>query len=139
MRGISWFPPKSTTPVASILVKVVPSLLARTPPTRGVHVLFKENAEMRRENSVLSVPISLDRRDLSGPSMYEALEEGSVKSRRRDEIQVSLGDLAKSGLTNRLQITTLSVRLLPAIHWAALIYKGHQLLVQSSWVVCRGT
>ena len=65
--------PRNTTPVASILVNVVPSLLARTPPTSGVQVLFKENAEMSSENSVLSVPISRERRDLSGPRMYDAL------------------------------------------------------------------
>ena len=65
--------PRKTTPVASILVTVVPSRLASGPPTSGVHVLFKENAEMRRENSVLSVPISRDKRDLSGPRIYDAL------------------------------------------------------------------
>lgn len=54
-------------------MKVVPSLLASKPPTSGVHVLFREKADMRRENSVLSVPISRDKRDLSGPKIYDAL------------------------------------------------------------------
>jgi len=62
---------------------VVPSLLASSPPTRGVQVLFSENAEMSRENSVLLVPISLDSRDLRGPSMYDALQTG----RKQDAIQ----------------------------------------------------
>lgn len=57
------------TPVARILVDVVPSLLASNPPIRGVQVLFNENAEMRRENSVLLVPISRDNRDFKGPNM----------------------------------------------------------------------
>ena len=48
---------------------VVPSLLASSPPTNGVQVLLREKAEMRRENSVLFVPISRDKRDLRGPSM----------------------------------------------------------------------
>lgn len=61
------------TPVARILVNVVPRRLARSPPTSGVQVLFREKAEMRRENSVLLVPISLERRDLRGPRMYVAL------------------------------------------------------------------
>lgn len=61
--------PKKTTPVAKILVNVVPSRLASTPPTSGVHVLLRENAEISNENSVLSVPISLASRDLRGPRM----------------------------------------------------------------------
>ena len=61
------------TPVARMLVKVVPSRLASRPPTRGVHVLFRENAEIRRENSVLLVPISRARRDFRGPRIYEEL------------------------------------------------------------------
>ena len=52
---------------------VVPSLLAKKPPTRGVHVLLREEAEMRSENSVLLVPISRARRDFRGPRMYVAL------------------------------------------------------------------
>lgn len=56
-----------------ILVIVVPSLLASRPPTSGVHVLFSENAEIKRENSVLLVPISRESRDLRGPRIYEAL------------------------------------------------------------------
>lgn len=48
---------------------VVPNLLASNPPTRGVHVLLSEKAEIRRENSVLFVPISRARRDLRGPSI----------------------------------------------------------------------
>lgn len=62
------------TPVAIMLVKVVPNLLARRPPTRGVHVLFSENAEIKSENSVLSVPISRDNLDFRGPRIYEALK-----------------------------------------------------------------
>lgn len=63
------------TPVASILVYVVPNLEAIKPPTSGVHVLFKENAEMRRLNSVFDVPSSRVSLDLSGPRIYEALRE----------------------------------------------------------------
>lgn len=65
--------PRKMTPVARILVYVVPSLLAKKPPTRGVHVLLREEAEMRSENSVLLVPISRARRDFRGPKMYVAL------------------------------------------------------------------
>ena len=54
-------------------MNVVPRRLARRPPTRGVHVLFRENAEMSRENSVLFVPISRESRDFRGPNMYDAL------------------------------------------------------------------
>lgn len=61
------------TPVASMLVSVVPSLLANNPPTSGVHVLFKPNADIIKLNSVLDVPISLDRRDFSGLIIYDAL------------------------------------------------------------------
>jgi hypothetical protein len=61
------------TPVASILVYVVPSREAIRPPTNGVHVLFKLNAEMRRLNSVFEVPSSRDNLDLRGPRIYEAL------------------------------------------------------------------
>lgn len=56
-----------------MLVNVVPSLLARTPPTSGVQVLLRENADIRRENSVLFVPISRERRDFRGPKIYDAL------------------------------------------------------------------
>lgn len=72
-RGSKALLPAKTTPVARILVKVVPNLLASRPPTSGVQVLLSENADMRRENSVLFVPISRERRDFRGPSMYEAL------------------------------------------------------------------
>lgn len=61
------------TPVAKILVKVVPSLLANRPPTNGVHVLFKLRAATIRLNSALFVPISRDSRDFKGPSMFVAL------------------------------------------------------------------
>ena len=54
-------------------MKVVPSLLASSPPTRGVQVLLRENAEIIRENSVLLVPISRARRDLRGPKIYVPL------------------------------------------------------------------
>lgn len=59
--------------MARMLVKVVPSLLASSPPTRGVQVLLRENAEIIRENSVLLVPISRARRDFRGPKMYVPL------------------------------------------------------------------
>lgn len=65
--------PIKITPVAMMLVKVVPSLLASRPPTKGVQVLFNENAEIKSENSVLSVPISRESLDLRGPRIYEAL------------------------------------------------------------------
>ena len=65
--------PRKMTPVARILVYVVPSLLASTPPTNGVQVLLREDADMRRENSVLFVPISRARRDFRGPRIYVAL------------------------------------------------------------------
>lgn len=71
--------PRKTTPVARILVVVVPSLLAKMPPTRGVQVELRENAEMRRENSVLSVPISRAKRDFKGPRMYDALKSDEQK------------------------------------------------------------
>jgi hypothetical protein len=61
------------TPVANILVNVVPSLLARRPPSSGVQVEFRLNAETSKLNSVLEVPMSRCSRDLSGPRMYEAL------------------------------------------------------------------
>ena len=67
--------PRKMIPVAMMLVTVVPRRLASSPPTRGVQVLFSEKAEMRRENSVLSVPISRERRDLRGPRMYDALKK----------------------------------------------------------------
>ena len=63
----------------------MPSLLASTPPTSGVHVLFREDAEMRRENSVLSVPISRPRRDFRGPRMYVALH-GDKRGRSKQEM-----------------------------------------------------
>ena len=65
--------PENMTPVAMMLVTVVPSLLAIMPPIRGVHVLFKLNAEISRLNSVLDVFISRESRDFSGPSVYDAL------------------------------------------------------------------
>lgn len=65
--------PRKMTPVANMLVNVVPSLLASNPPTKGVQVLFRLMAATIKLNSVLFVPISRDNRDLSGPSMLEAL------------------------------------------------------------------
>jgi len=56
-----------------ILVYVVPNLLAIMPPRRGVHVLLRLKADIKRLNSVLSVPISWDSRDFRGPSMCDAL------------------------------------------------------------------
>ena len=79
--------PTKMTPVARMLVYVVPSLLARMPPTRGVQVLFREKAEMSRENSVLSVPISRARRDLSGPKIYDALASTVGQTRRRTGLE----------------------------------------------------
>ena len=49
-----------------MLKVVVPSLLVRTPPRRGVQVLFRLNAEIRRLNSTSEVPISLSSRDFNG-------------------------------------------------------------------------
>jgi hypothetical protein len=45
------------------------------PPTNGVQVLFRLNAEISKLNSVFEVPISRERRDLRGPRIYEALKE----------------------------------------------------------------
>lgn len=59
--------------VAMMLVVVVPKRLANSPPTRGVQVLLRLNADIKRLNSVLEVPNSRERRDLSGPRIYEAL------------------------------------------------------------------
>jgi hypothetical protein len=66
--------PEKMIPVAKILVNVVPSLLAKIPPTRGVHVLFRVNADIRRLNSVLDVPNSRMNRDLRGPKTYKVLQ-----------------------------------------------------------------
>jgi hypothetical protein len=65
--------PRNMMPVPSILVYVVPNRDAIKPPTNGVHVLFKETAEMRRLNSVFEVPSSLPSFDLRGPRIYDAL------------------------------------------------------------------
>jgi len=54
------------TPVVIMLKVIVPSLLVRTPPRRGVQVLFRLNAEIKRLNSTSEVFISLSRRDFSG-------------------------------------------------------------------------
>lgn len=70
--------PTKISPVAIMLVTVVPRRPARNPPRSGVHVLFKLNAAKRRLNSVLEVPISLDSRVFKGPRMYVAL--GTVVS-----------------------------------------------------------
>ena len=56
-----------------MLVIVVPSLLAITPPTNGVQVLLRVNADMRRLNSVLDVPKSRRNRDFNGARTYCAL------------------------------------------------------------------
>jgi hypothetical protein len=66
--------PERMMPVAKILVNVVPSLLAKIPPTSGVHVLFRVKADIRRLNSVLDVPNSRRNRDLRGPRTYKVLE-----------------------------------------------------------------
>ena len=42
--------PRKTTPVAKMLARVVPSLVANTPPTRGVQVPFKLKADIKRLN-----------------------------------------------------------------------------------------
>lgn len=76
--------------MARILVNVVPNRLAKTPPTSGVHVLLRENADMSRENSVLLVPISRARRDLRGPRMYDALIPGVFSDRRCAQKMVRL-------------------------------------------------
>ena len=67
--------------MARMLVNVVPRRLARIPPTSGVHVLFRLNAESSSPNSVCDVPISRCRRLFSGPRMFVALR-GSVKYTR---------------------------------------------------------
>ena len=56
-----------------MLVIVVPSLLAITPPTNGVQVLLRVNADIRRLNSVLDVPKSRRNRDFNGARTYCAL------------------------------------------------------------------
>ncbi len=71
--------PIKISPVAMILVIVVPRRPARNPPIRGVHVLFKLNAANSRLNSVLEVPISLDSRVFRGPRIYVALRTVSDK------------------------------------------------------------
>ena len=73
MAFVTPYAPRKMTPVARMLVNVVPMWLASTPPRSGVHVLLRENAEMRSENSVLFVPISRARRDFRGPKIYDAL------------------------------------------------------------------
>lgn len=65
--------PRKMMPVARMLVKVVPRLLAKTPPRRGVHVLLRLKADIKRLNSVCEVPNSRERRLFNGPSTYEAL------------------------------------------------------------------
>jgi hypothetical protein len=65
--------PRKITPVAKMLASVVPSLLANIPPIRGVQVPFRLKADIKRLNSVLEVPSSLDSRDLRGARVYEAL------------------------------------------------------------------
>ena len=54
------------TLVAIMLKVVVPSLLVKTPPRRGVQVLFRLNAETKRLNSTSEVPISLSSLDFNG-------------------------------------------------------------------------
>ena len=56
-----------------MLVIVVPNLAARSPPRRGVHVLLRLNAAIRRLNSVLDVPSSRESLVLRGPRIYVAL------------------------------------------------------------------
>ena len=46
-------------------------------------MLFSEYAEMSSENSVLSVPISRESRDLSGPRIYDALENRQCRVRAK--------------------------------------------------------
>ncbi len=53
--------------VARMLIKVVPSLFARMPPTRGVQVLFNPYAESNKPNSVWDVPSSRCNRLFKGP------------------------------------------------------------------------
>jgi hypothetical protein len=59
--------PKKMALVATMLVRVVPNRLASRPPTRGVHVEFRLNAEINKLNSVLEVPISFFSRVFKGP------------------------------------------------------------------------
>ena len=60
-------------PVAIMLVIVVPRYPASTAARRGVQVLFKLKAAIRRLNSVFEVPISRESRVLIGPRIYDAL------------------------------------------------------------------
>ena len=71
--------PRRMTPVANILVNVVPKRLARIPPTSGVQVLFKPKADNSKPNSVLEVPISRCSLLLRGPSIFEALKNLSIR------------------------------------------------------------
>jgi len=56
-------------PVAITLEVVVPSLLVKRPPRRGVQVLFRLNAEIKRLNSTSDVPISLSSLDFNGANI----------------------------------------------------------------------
>jgi hypothetical protein len=73
LADIRKYLPMNMTPVARMLVTVVPKRLASNPPTSGVQVLLRLNADIMRLNSVLDVPISLDNRDFKGLMIYEAL------------------------------------------------------------------
>jgi hypothetical protein len=66
--------PMKIHPVASRLVYAVPSWFARRPPNKGVHVLFKLNADSKRLNWALLVPISRPSFDFNGPIVSRALE-----------------------------------------------------------------
>lgn len=66
--------PKKIVPVAKMLVYVVPSLEAMSPPTNGVQVVFRLSAEISRLNSVFEIPISRNRRDFRGPRILVPLE-----------------------------------------------------------------
>lgn len=61
--------------VARMLVNVVPRVLHISPPTNGVHVLFKLYAENNKLNSVLDAPSSLESLLFKGPKIYEALRD----------------------------------------------------------------
>lgn len=65
--------PKNMTPVAIMLVKVVPSRVVMKPPRSGVQVLFNESAAINKLNSVLDAPSSFSSRVFSGPRIYDAL------------------------------------------------------------------
>lgn len=96
--------PTNITPVARMLVRVVPSRLASSPPKSGVHVLFKLKAAIKRPKSVCEVPISRARRLLSGPRIYEALgQRERCTDRTNDKEHILMTSNAKATSTQKGQ------------------------------------